>query len=228
VISINPPQQNELLINGTKFANKTDDLSVQINMIDDNPINNDFKVEVDGKVVNLSLMKVENLSDGLAKKITLQWSKLFPDAKLRQGDKKITVLYEDDGGLKDSKELSVNLNVGPYVSATNASEVANKVHNRPVTVRFNWLSMIPNMKLTAPEYQIINRPVTFTGTPPEPVANQWKKLGSKAISVSSAGVNFIYVRVRDSKNVTSMENGYSTLNKRTPVRVRINYGINQH
>jgi hypothetical protein len=88
--------------------------------------------------------------------------------------------------------------------------------------------MIPNIKLTAPEYQIINRPVTFTGTPPEPVANQWKKLGSKAISVSSAGVNFIYVRVRDSKNVTSMENGYSTLNKRTPVRVRINYGINQH
>ena len=227
-VTSEPPVQNELTLNGVRFANRTNDMSLTYQIADDTPVSDDFRVTIDGNPIDKKLLSIESLDSGFAKKITLQWSTLFADEKVRQGDKKINVSYRDEGGLTDAEERTVGLNVGPYVSLVNASTVTSRVHNRPVPLRFDWRSMVSGMKLTAPEYQIINRPISFTGTPPEPSATGWKKLGSRSLTVSSSGVNFVYVRLRDSKNLSSMENGYSSIHKRAPVRVRINYNINIH
>jgi hypothetical protein len=84
------------------------------------------------------------------------------------------------------------------------------------------------MKVTTPEYQVINRSLSYTGSTPPPDPKKWKKLGSKQLSIAVEGLNYVYVRVRDEQNLSSIENAFSQVNKLSPVRVRIDYNLNRH
>ncbi len=219
-------EQPKLVTANVEFANKKDDLLVDIRITDDKKITDNLKVNIDGKSISSKLWSVSSTNEGKIRTITLQWSKLFTDTRVRQGKKKIEVMYTDEDNLSGKLTKDVSLNVGAYVRTTN-SVASAQVTNIPVTVRVDWQSYVPQMKLSTAEYLILNRPITYRGATPQPTATGWKKLGSKNFTVTAEGISYIYIRVRDQENLSSLENGYSPINKRNPIIVRINYKLNR-